>query len=701
MSPGADAAVTSITDTVRAVDPRLSVAVIDAAVDRVAPTPNRRTRLRRFLTELPDPLTSGSSRLPKLVGLFVADLVAAGATGMVVPRCADCGEPKELFHTRGDDRICRGCFEKSRAGSSVCGGCGKPCRPRGRGSDGSPRCQACQHKARTVACSRCGRIRPVNYSRADGKPYCRGCRARNHLETCRVCGNLRPVNVRDPDGRAVCGSCYTARHAPREPCAECGTTAAVAKRRSDGAAVCARCYDHPTRTCGVCGRTRRVALRGTITTPDICPTCYQAPKIICSVCGTTDLGRRATADGKPMCFRCQATRRVDTVLAGPDGQIPESLLTLRDAIVAADNPRSTLANLTRNKSLALLASIARGDKLLSHDTLDEQAGRYSIEHLRALLVAAAALPARDEHMIRLQRYAADLAAAIDHPDDRRTVAAFTRWHVMARLRHRTTGDLTANAAHRCRAELAAAARFLAFLRDRSRDLAGCRQADIDAWFADSGNGDASRVFLIWAQRQRHLTNITLPAASKTQPSDFTPENDRWALANRMLHDSGSASIADRVAACLVLLYAQPVARIVALTRAHVRIAPDDTLQVRLGHTDVAVLAPLDRLLTQLPEASRRGTAARLGEDEWLFPGRRPGQHLHAISLARRIAAVGVDPRADRNGALLTLARQLPPAVIGKLLGLHPVTAVNWSQLAGSDWGRYAAQHSRRKKAIRE
>lgn len=33
-------------------------------------------------------------------------------------------------------------------------------------------------------------------------------------------------------------------------------------------------------------------------------------------------------------------------------------------------------------------------------------------------------------------------------------------------------------------------------------------------------------------------------------------------------------------------------------------------------------------------------------------------------------------------------------LIGKLLGLHPVTAFNWSQLAGSDWGSYAAHHSR-------
>ena len=88
-------------------------------------------------------------------------------------------------------------------------------------------------------------------------------------------------------------------------------------------------------------RTRRVALRATATRPDLCPTCYQAPEITCSVCGDTALGRRTTADGRPMCFRCQATRRVDAALTGPDGTIPETLRPVRDAIVHADNPHLT------------------------------------------------------------------------------------------------------------------------------------------------------------------------------------------------------------------------------------------------------------------------------------------------------------------------------------------------------------------------
>ncbi|MQA62280.1 MAG: hypothetical protein GEU86_12435 [Actinophytocola sp.] len=71
--------------------------------------------------------------------------------------------------------------------------------------------------------------------------------------------------------------------------------------------------------------------------------------------------------------------------------------------------------------------------------------------------------------------------------------------------------------------------------------------------------------------------LTIPAATRTQPTEFTSEDQRWVLACRMLHDSASASIADRVAASLVLLYAQPVARIAALTRSHIDTAPDNTV----------------------------------------------------------------------------------------------------------------------------
>ncbi|WP_162830307.1 hypothetical protein [Amycolatopsis palatopharyngis] len=571
----------------------------------------------------------------------------------------------------------------------------------GHGPDDTPRCQVCQHKSRSAACARCGRVRTFNVSKADGKPYCRGCRARNHLEECAGCGSTRPVNVRDEDGRAFCGSCYAAHGmVPREACAACGTLAAVYRRRDDGTGVCSKCYRHPKRQCGVCGRVRRVALRATATSPDICPTCFQAPEITCSLCGDTTLGRRSTANGAPMCFRCQATQRVDAALVGPDGSIPAELKPVRDAIVSADNPRSILTNFTRSKSLALLNSIARSERPLSHDTLDEHAGAYSVEHLRALLVASGALPERDENLARLGRFVDDLAERAHAPVDRRLLRAFARWHVIARLRRRYPDrPVPPNSARRCRDGLTAALRFLEFFREQSRCLDDCHQSDIDVWFATQPAHvtTSSKAFLVWTRRHGTLSrSLTIPVAQGSQPKHFSPASDRWARARTLLHDDASASVPDRVAACLILLYAQPVTRIAALTTEHVQHGDGGAVRLRLGSAGLTVLPDLAQLLTQLPCEQPRGAARKLAHGRWLFPGRQPGHPLHPHSISRRVRALGVDPRPDRNTALLELVRELPPAVVGKLLGLHPGTAAKWAETAGSDWARYAAAHNRQR-----
>lgn len=231
-----------------------------------------------------------------------------------------------------------------------------------------------------------------------------------------------------------------------------------------------------------------------------------------------------------------------------------------------DNPRQVLRTFARRPGTMLLAAIAHGDEPLSHATLDAHASRAAAEHLRSLLVAAGALPARDEHLHRLQNFIVALLDTVDSRADRQVLSAYSRWHQLVRLRARTTGSITPHAAYHCRTELAAASRFLAFLRDRNHDLARCSQEDIDTWFGPATRHTATvnRTFLAWARRRRHLPVVHLPRQTRAQPVHFRAADQRWDLARRMLHDPAAGPIADRVAACLVLLYAQTPARIVAL-----------------------------------------------------------------------------------------------------------------------------------------
>ncbi len=58
------------------------------------------------------------------------------------------------------------------------------------------------------------------------------------------------------------------------------------------------------------------------------------------------------------------------------------------------------------------------------------------------------------------------------------------------------------------------------------------------------------------------------------------DEQRWAIASRLLHDD-DLCLTDRVAGCLVLLYAQQLSRIVAMTVDQV-CTGDDGVYVRLG-----------------------------------------------------------------------------------------------------------------------
>ena len=72
----------------------------------------------------------------------------------------------------------------------------------------------------------------------------------------------------------------------------------------------------------------------------------------------------------------------------------------------------------------------------------------------------------------------------------------------------------------------------------------------------------------------------------------------------------------------MLLYAQPVSKIVALTTDDLTIGDDGTY-LRLGTEPLLLLPPLDVLMTSLPIAKPFGAASTLADERWLFPANAP------------------------------------------------------------------------------
>lgn len=150
-----------------------------------------------------------------------------------------------------------------------------------------------------------------------------------------------------------------------------------------------------------------------------------------------------------------------------------------------------------------------------------------------------------------------------------------------------------------------------------------------------------------------------------------------------------------MAACLLLLYAQPASRIVRLTVDDV--IRDNTGQVfiRLGNPPAPVPSPIAELLLELADNRGKMNSATNPDSRWLFPGRRAGQPLHPVTLLPLVRELGIPINATRTAALRQLVLQAPAPVVANALGFHYVTTHRHHLDAGSTWKTYApGDHTR-------
>ena len=140
----------------------------------------------------------------------------------------------------------------------------------------------------------------------------------------------------------------------------------------------------------------------------------------------------------------------------------------------------------------------------------------------------------------------------------------------------------------------------------------------------------------------------------------------------------------RVAACVLLLYAQPVTRIMTLTIDDIAV-DDDGMTLKLGDPPAPVPEPFAALVRAPARATTRRQRSR-----WLFPGRRPGQPLSYVTLSQGLRDLGVPLRLARVAAIRQLALQAPAPVIAEALGFHHTTTHRQTIHAGGIWNRYAA-----------
>jgi len=528
--------------------------------------------------------------------------------------------------------------------------------PAARDGQGRPLCPYClvSDPVNLEECIRCQRRRQVSTRTSQG-PVCATCNPRD-IQTCSSCGRTAPCTVSKITGQPRCGACARSW----AQCSKCGQLAP------------ARAGTRDAPLCGDCA----------VPSPDFfksCPACGSTGRLIAGACR-----------------RCHLRQRLGELLADATGNVRPELQALHQTLAAASRPATVLTWLSSSTSQAMLTELAAGLRPLTHAALDDLPAGKPLTHLRSVLVATGALPARDEHFIQLERWTTQTVAGRADPQEKEILHRYAAWHVLRRLRHRTRGThATHNQAGVARRNITAAVTFLNWLTARDLTLAACPQGGLDQWMADASTSQRGPTghFIRWAKNQK-LTNLDFPAARWAGPTRVIDTEGRWAQARQLLRDD-TLKPEDRVAGLLVLLYAQQPATISRLTVGHVQPSGHE-VTLRLGREPVVLPEPLAGLVLHLV-ATRKGhaTTGDQGTSPWLLPGGRPGQPISAYQLNQRLHRIGIRPGPARSTALFQLATELPAAILARMLGIHIDVAVAWQRASAGDWMTYAADVSRR------
>lgn len=643
-----------IIEVVAGVDPTVTIEVVIGAVNAAVSNGGQRRRLAWALADRPDLLTGAGAQAPVPSVLRLVDrLCDAGATHIVRPACPHCGRVVPLVKPRGGVRLCRMCVARSRA--ERCIRCQAVREPATRDQGGAPICPSClvRDPVNHETCSGCGRLRPVSMRRGDGV-LCETCRPHKVL-TCAICGHLGPALISETTGQPWCRAC-----------------------------------SQRWVRCGRCDQVR--PLRGGTRHEPLCATCTRSEPRFWKACNSCGQPGRIH---KGSCARCRVDRNLRELLGDPTGAIRPQHRPLYEALVATERPATVARWLGHSTAPAILRSLDL-DSGLTHEALDTLAPSKPLEHLRAVLVAVGTLPARDEQMVRLERWIAETIAGRADPDEQQVLHRYATWHLLRRLRHRL-GDNTAtyNQSFGVRQRVRAAIVLLDWLASADLTLATASQGDLDRWLASDDATHRRDVgnFLRWAKRQK-LTALELPAVRWGGPSGQIDTETRWEQARWLLHDD-TLEAEDRFAGLLVLLYAQYPAAISRLTVTDVEMT-DSAVRLRLGPEPVVLPEPLAALAVELV-ANRKGHAAigHQPRSPWLFPGGQPGRPIGDGRLGERLRALGLRPGQSRSSALFQLATQLPAALLARMLGINISVAVAWQHASAGDWTTYAADYSRR------
>ncbi len=390
-----------------------------------------------------------------------------------------------------------------------------------------------------------------------------------------------------------------------------------------------------------------------------------------------------------LCSHCALIDRLSGMLDDGTGKVRVELMPLFTALTTMENPLTGVNWLYNPYVPRFLRGLADGSIPLTHQGFDELEPWRAAAHLRELLMGCGLLPAVDKQVLLFERWLPCHLATIGNDHHRRIVKEFATWKVQPWLRARAErGPLTPGSRSNAGGQVRRAAEFLSWLDEQDLSLRDCTQAAIDRWHATHlcHQRGSTKPFLLWAMRSGRMPRLTVPAIQARHGQPLT-QHRRLQILRKLVTDD-QIELRPRVAAILLLLYGQPLSRIVRLTIDDI-LTTGDSVLIRFGEPPTPVPEPFAGLLLRLIGQRTNMRTATNPNSRWLFPGRRAGQPLRPETLGRQTAKNGIPSIGGRVAAIRQLVLQAPAPVVADALGIHYTTAHRHLAQAGGTWNRYA------------
>jgi hypothetical protein len=284
-------------------------------------------------------------------------------------------------------------------------------------------------------------------------------------------------------------------------------------------------------------------------------------------------------------------------VAHPDtGVIAAQLQLIVDALAEMDRPNSGLTWIRQAHVQRALRELAR-HPTLTHDVLDQLPPGRTTNYVRSLLVEHGALTSRDEKLAQFQAWAITAQKRITDPEHRKLIARFMRWNLEKRLR--SMNPVTDSAFLRAKQTITVTIEFCNWLTaEHGSTVEQLTQAHIDRW---QSTGPTTREhisrFIRWAIKARVIASNLEVAPHRRGTAPRMPIEQQNAVIEKVAHQQ-TLHPRDRLAAILMIVFAQRAEDISALTWKQIAISADK-VTVDLAGLPIDFPPPLDESVRSL------------------------------------------------------------------------------------------------------